>query len=651
MLECPDVQAPPQAYIRTPSRTPSPCPSPRKRVSTLTQQEREALTQWEQGQKQERMMASASWPSSSYGCAPSSGSTQITWAPPGCWQQVEDPYRQWRYPPQDSGGLAFAPPYQCPSTPVGLPLTSCHDGISSSSACTRQLPMSAMAVGRSTSRPRRNGKKTAGVCGKESRSESAATPTTAATADSPVSAFGGLVLKPGMRWSEADSTTASDAGSQSEDTEPHAYLAVPRPPRAPPRAAKHQGGPPPPPPPPDRAAAGTIGGKGGKDGGKGQDPTPSGKTRPQQQRSSGGGWEWVRATKVTEAKEADLSGVDRQAILEQLATQAGQTPSRRGSRWADVEDEVSNESPALMWLQPQAAAKLAAKPAAKPAAQQSAKSAAQPSAKPVEKPVTRPVEGWKAARPAAKVEAKTEVKWEAKWEVKPEAKSEAKPKTAIRTATEKAWASAVVFSDAQTLKISMVGRSMEDEEMGKWCDWFYGYMQPEKSGWAGFVAQEVDFSRNALTSNGLRKLLGVLWYSGVTVNVLKLHHNKLEKSDDLVDWLADGSLAEAHLSHNWLDAEAGAELVLAAAAAWTDGCYLYPRDTGSSLAPLWLRLEQNFVDVAVFEQRVKSGIKRLGRRCRTLCHVDGTKGCTPQHCQCCDPAPVVHVPYLQSQQH
>lgn len=229
-----------------------------------------------------------------------------------------------------------------------------------------------------------------------------------------------------------------------------------------------------------------------------------------------------------------------------------------------------------------------------------------------------------------------------------------RPGASLRTATEKAWAVSVKFSDRESFKIGMVGRSLEDEEMGMWCSWFQGYMQPGPGWNESLVAQEVDFSRNRLSSLGVRRLLGALWHAGVTVWVLKLHHNHLESSRDIAELLAEGSLREAHLSHNWLDAAGGAELVLAAASAWTKASYpgyLYPRDTGGGcFAPLWLRLEQNQIDHKAFEARVLAGVRHLRRRCQILCHVDGTKGCTPHVCFACSEPPVVHVPYLMSQQ-
>jgi len=227
-----------------------------------------------------------------------------------------------------------------------------------------------------------------------------------------------------------------------------------------------------------------------------------------------------------------------------------------------------------------------------------------------------------------------------------------KPLPALKSSTQKAWEAAIKWRDDQVFTLSMVGRSMEDAEMSMWCSWFQSYMKPYRSWEEGFVAQEVDLSRNCLTSLGVRRLLNALWDACVSVRVLKLHHNQLECSKDIAGLMAEGVLREAHLSHNYLDASAGADLVLAAAAAWdTDAdSYCYPRITkGGSPAPLWLRLEQNCIDFATFERRLKSGMKWLKRRTRSVCHVDGTKGCTPHVCMACSSPPVVHLPYMMSQ--
>lgn len=238
-----------------------------------------------------------------------------------------------------------------------------------------------------------------------------------------------------------------------------------------------------------------------------------------------------------------------------------------------------------------------------------------------------------------------EEEWEQEWSV-------IKPSKALKTGSEKAWEAAIKWRDDRAFTLGMVGRSMEDAEISMWCSWFQSYMKPYRSWEEGFVAQEVDLSRNCLTSLGVRRLLKALWHARISIRVLKLHHNQLECSKDIAGLMAEGVLREAHLSHNYLDANAGAELVLAAAAAWDAEAesYCYPRNTkGGSPAPLWLRLEQNCIDTASFERRLKSGMKWLKRRGRIVCHVDGTKGCTPHVCMACSNPPMVHLPYMMSQ--
>uniref|UniRef100_A0A7S2PE65 Uncharacterized protein n=1 Tax=Zooxanthella nutricula TaxID=1333877 RepID=A0A7S2PE65_9DINO len=237
--------------------------------------------------------------------------------------------------------------------------------------------------------------------------------------------------------------------------------------------------------------------------------------------------------------------------------------------------------------------------------------------------------------------------WGEEWEGAEEAKRPAS--RLVRRATH-GWEAAVRFrDDGESLKILMAGQSMGDADAGSWSIWFRKYMDPYVDWEKGYVAQEVDFSRNRLTSVGVRRILNALWHANVSVRVLKMHHNQLETGDDIAELIAEGSLREVHLSHNQLSSEGGADLVLAAAAArGEEGEYLYPSEgTGcAARSPLWLRLEQNRIDYAVFESRLKNGMKRLRRRDRLLCHVDGTRGCTPQTCMVRADPPIVHMPYL-----
>lgn len=208
--------------------------------------------------------------------------------------------------------------------------------------------------------------------------------------------------------------------------------------------------------------------------------------------------------------------------------------------------------------------------------------------------------------------------------------------------------------DGQTFKISMVGRGLDDAEMGEWAAWFQGYMRPWQ--WEeGFVAQEVDFSRNKLTAAGVGKLLDALWASGCSVRVLKLHHNELQGCTEIAGLLKEGTLREAHLSHNFLDTDSAVELVFAAAMAWDAEreCYCYPRESkgagAGSATPIWLRMEQNCIDYSAFEWRLKQKVRKAGRRDQPLCYVDGTQGCTPHACMKCRATPIAHIPYMVSQ--
>ncbi|CAK0866614.1 unnamed protein product, partial [Prorocentrum cordatum] len=104
-------------------------------------------------------------------------------------------------------------------------------------------------------------------------------------------------------------------------------------------------------------------------------------------------------------------------------------------------------------------------------------------------------------------------------------------------------------------------------------------------------------------------LLEAMLEAGVAARRLKLHHNRLSSSQGVAEFLKNcrGTLHELHLSHNDLDTAAAAQIVLAAAAARDEqGRLCYPRSEGGGrgAAPLWLRLEQNFINHAQLLQSV-----------------------------------------------
>lgn len=204
------------------------------------------------------------------------------------------------------------------------------------------------------------------------------------------------------------------------------------------------------------------------------------------------------------------------------------------------------------------------------------------------------------------------------------------------------------------LNIAMSGWGMFDHDVEKWCSWFRLFMDRLPTGGRRneqIWAHEVNFAENRLTSAGVRCLLETLTKCKVAVLTLKLHHNQLSDGASVAEFIVNsqGVLRELHLSHNELETAAAAEIVLAAAsAADPNGNFCYPSRVGHSASPLWLRLEQNYVDATALSQRTDPEFEQL-RPGKVLCNVS-SRACTPH---CCvkhrhDPPPV-HAKHLSNQ--
>lgn len=244
-------------------------------------------------------------------------------------------------------------------------------------------------------------------------------------------------------------------------------------------------------------------------------------------------------------------------------------------------------------------------------------------------------------------------RWESSWW---EWESEGTSRGSAQKSTRKdsaAWAKAVRIKDSgQSIRVSMGNWSLTDADIEVWCEWFTGYLRSKKWDSKSLYAQDVDFSRNKLTSAGVRSLLQTLWNNNMTLGVLKLHHNKIESAEDMLGLFSDGNLRELHLSHNQLDNTAATELIKAAATARDEnGVFRYPRkEAEGQSAPLWLRLEQNCTEGTGMQTALDMLKRKLKRRDGLICILDGTKGCTPHGCMVhpVDP-PALHVMYSQSQ--
>ena len=108
-----------------------------------------------------------------------------------------------------------------------------------------------------------------------------------------------------------------------------------------------------------------------------------------------------------------------------------------------------------------------------------------------------------------------------------------------------------------------------------------------------------------------------------------------------------GVLRELHLSHNELDAAGAAEVILATVSARDErGEFVYPKIWDGQPVPLWLRLEQNYVDHSELIKLLLPNFARIGRRSTVMCRMTD-KGCTPGCCVRGTPA--IHINHLKLQ--
>lgn len=139
--------------------------------------------------------------------------------------------------------------------------------------------------------------------------------------------------------------------------------------------------------------------------------------------------------------------------------------------------------------------------------------------------------------------------------------------------------------------------------------------------------QEVDFSMNELTSQGLRKVVN-LCLRCPELRVLKLFKNRLDDAaaNDLARLVRECPwIEEMHLSHNRFTADGCERIVVAA-----------ERSRPNGASPLWLRLEQNNVEnAAAVLQDMQARL--------SVCDRSDEKSCTTHLCRY---GRKVHLPFF-----
>jgi hypothetical protein len=224
------------------------------------------------------------------------------------------------------------------------------------------------------------------------------------------------------------------------------------------------------------------------------------------------------------------------------------------------------------------------------------------------------------------------------------------------------WEELVQFKkEVRSLKISMNGQGLSNESAERWCKWFRKYCDKHlgHKDREPIVAKRVDFSSNHLSAAGIGKILDTLIARKISASVLMMHHNQLEDGAAMANYITfcAGEMQELHLSHNCLESSAAADIVTSAAKLRSTygpvnrPAYAYPRyhEVSGAMVPLWLRLEQNFIDYAQLQDAMRPTIKRLKGRGEVLCSASGSR-CTPQKCgKGFDQPPAVHAKNLGSQ--
>lgn len=209
-----------------------------------------------------------------------------------------------------------------------------------------------------------------------------------------------------------------------------------------------------------------------------------------------------------------------------------------------------------------------------------------------------------------------------------------------------AWASRIHLEPAMALlTISMSKIGLTDDDMERWCNWIGDHLRTSIPRFSSCQFGLVDFAENRLTAAGVCRLLETFTQLKLPVQVLKLHHNRIAEGSCFARYLKGGGLLhELHLSHNDLDAQASALIIEAAVLAGDSSGKAYPRKVGKgNSAPLWVRLEQNYIDPAAFARILDAKFDSK------ICCDARSKWCTPHSCVQQGAATAVHVKNLPQQ--
>ncbi|CAE7769616.1 unnamed protein product [Symbiodinium sp. CCMP2456] len=213
-----------------------------------------------------------------------------------------------------------------------------------------------------------------------------------------------------------------------------------------------------------------------------------------------------------------------------------------------------------------------------------------------------------------------------------------------------AWLSRVsVDSSLGQLTINMSKLALNDEDIRDWCLWFRHHLPRHKHS-QNLQYAHIDFAENRISSQGAKLLLEAFGDLQLPVRILKLHHNRIASGACVAEFLRRGVVHELHISHNELDAEAAASIISAAVQAKdATGAVSYPRRAGPrNCAPLWVRMEQNYIDPPTLLRLLDTEVDPKRKTAGVFCDAR-SKWCTPHSCAAKQAGLPVHLKNLPQQ--
>ena len=97
-------------------------------------------------------------------------------------------------------------------------------------------------------------------------------------------------------------------------------------------------------------------------------------------------------------------------------------------------------------------------------------------------------------------------------------------------------ASTYLKKGTKELKVVMGGKGFSDSNMQAWCDWMDSDYSSITRCYHDVWVDELDFSNNMLTTEGVRLLLDLLRSKDLKARVLKLYKNRIESATGISEY-------------------------------------------------------------------------------------------------------------------